>query len=240
LGLWAEPSVYSNGGFSSASRVAKHNAQEIAILKQQISEQNQRIEGLLSVVEGLTASVNGSQASATHSSGIDIKILEDLGSMIDKINANYVTKSELLKALNAPKRYKATKTVTKKTKSNPKQTLSSSYSEGVRLFSKKRYSEAKKRFARTDEKGYKPAASNYYLGEIAYYTKQYEDAIFHFKKSAGLYDRATYIDILLLHTAISLERTGQKGQARAFYQNIIANYQGKKSASIAQTRLKKL
>ena len=44
------------------------------------------------------------------------------------------------------------------------------YSEGVRLFQKKRYDEAKKRFVLTDTRGYKPAASNYYLGEIAYYT----------------------------------------------------------------------
>jgi len=114
------------------------------------------------------------------------------------------------------------------------------YSEGVRLFVKKRYSEAKKRFAITDIKGYKPAASNYYLGEIAYYTKKYEDAIFHFKKSAGLYDQASYIDVLLLHTAISLEKSGDKAQARAFYENIIENYQGKKSARIAKEKLKKL
>ena len=114
------------------------------------------------------------------------------------------------------------------------------YSEGVRQFVKKRYSEAKKRFTITDTKGHKPAASNYYLGEIAYYTKQYEDAIFYFKKSAGLYDKASYIDTLLLHTAISLDKTGEKGQARIFYENIIENYSGKKTAQIAKDRVKKL
>ena len=78
------------------------------------------------------------------------------------------------------------------------------------------------------------------MGEIAYYTKKYEDAIFYFKKSAGLYDQASYIDTLLLHTAVSLEKSGDKGQAKAFYENIIANYKGKKSAKIAKDRLKKL
>jgi TolA-binding protein len=78
------------------------------------------------------------------------------------------------------------------------------------------------------------------LGEIAYYTKKYEDAIFYFKKSAGIYDKASYIDTLLLHTAVSLEKTGDKGQARAFYENIIENYAGKKTAKIAKERLKKL
>ena len=78
------------------------------------------------------------------------------------------------------------------------------------------------------------------MGEIAYYTKQYSDAIFYFKKSAGLYDKASYIDTLLLHTAISLDNTGEKEQARVFYENIIENYSGKKTAEIAKDRVKKL
>jgi len=114
------------------------------------------------------------------------------------------------------------------------------YSEGVRLFIKQRYDEAEKRFTITDTKGYKPAASNYYLGEIAYYTKKYEDAIFFYKKSVSLYDQASYIDVLLLHTAISLEKTGDKAQAKTFYKNIIDNYPDKKSAKIAKEKLKKL
>ena len=114
------------------------------------------------------------------------------------------------------------------------------FTEGVRLFGNSRYDEAKKRFIITDKKNYKSAASNYYLGEIAYYTKQYEDAIFHYKKSAGLYDQASYIDTLLLHTGISLENIGDKAQAQAFYENIIANYPGKKTAEIAKQRLQKL
>ncbi len=113
------------------------------------------------------------------------------------------------------------------------------YSEGVRLFANKRYDEAKKRFDITDVEGYKSAASNYYLGEISYYTKKYEDAIFYFKKSAGLNDQASYIDTLLLHTAISLEKSGDMGQASIFYENIIANYPAKRSAEIAKEKLKK-
>jgi len=114
------------------------------------------------------------------------------------------------------------------------------YSEGVRLFVKQAYDEAAKRFTLTAQKGYKPAASNYYLGEIAYYTKKYDDAIFYYKKSAGLYDKAGYMDVLLLHTAISLERTGNKKQAKLFYENVVESYPGKKAAAIAKRRLKKL
>jgi TolA-binding protein len=164
--------------------------------------------------------------------------------MIDQINENYVSKEELQRILKSKGSYKAPSSVKKNSVSTEESLSAKSngklYSEGVRLFNKKRYNEAKKRFTITDTKGYKPAASNYYLGEIAYYTKKYDDAIFYFKKSAGLYDQASYIDTLLLHTAISLDKTGDKAQARAFYENIIENYSGKKSARIAKDRLKKL
>lgn len=230
----AEPSVYANS--SASYGASSQTKKEIQALKRQLREQKQQLEGLRSVVEGLTATVNS--ASDGGARGIDGKLLEELGAMIDKINANYVSREELVKALKSPSTYKNTpKSLPPKGK---KKTLAEHYKDGVRSFSKKRYSEAKRWFSLTDEKGYKTAASNYYLGEIAYYTKQYEDAIFHFKKSAGLNDSAGYIDILLLHTAISLERTNQKSQARAFYQNIIENYKGKKSASIAKKRLKSL
>ena len=259
--LLAEPSVYgfnnSSSGSTQDSRSSQNmivqNKKTIASLKRQIAEQNERIDGLTSIIEGLSATLGELQGRGTGTSmgsGNDnMTLLKELGRMIDKINDNYVSKSELQKALKAKGKYtpsrkdeitqeRGQKTISEESlEGRPASKL---YSEGVRLFVKKRYSEATKRFTITDIKGYKPAASNYYLGEIAYYTKKYEDAIFHFKKSAGLYDQASYIDVLLLHTAISLEKSGDKAQARAFYENIIENYQGKKSARIAKEKLKKL
>ncbi len=250
--MLAEPSVYGNsGGFSSPQKAVLKNKKTIAALKRTIAQQNERIDGLQSVVEGLSAAVNELQenGSATQSgdNGANAALLKELGTMIDKINGDYVSKDELKKALSAQGKYVPSNSETPK-KSAVKSTEAvlegksskKLYSEGVRLFMKKRYDEAKKRFLLTDTKGYKPAASNYYLGEISYYTKQYEDAIFYFKKSAGLYDQASYIDTLLLHTAVSLEKSGEKAQAKAFYENIIANYKGKKSAKIAKEKLKKL
>ena len=231
-----------------AKEVIVQNRKTITSLKRKIAEQGERIDGLTSIIEGLNASMaelKMNPASSTMNSGNDnTALLKELGVMIDKINDNYVSKEELQKALNG-----RSKPSSKKSKSKSKTSSSESmdgksnsqlYSEGVRLFVKKRYSEAKKRFTITDTKGYKPAASNYYLGEIAYYTKKYEDAIFYFKKSVGLYDQASYIDVLLLHTAISLDKTGDKSQAKTFYKNIIDNYEGKSSAKIAKQRLKKL
>ncbi|CAA6801183.1 MAG: TPR repeat containing exported protein; Putative periplasmic protein contains a protein prenylyltransferase domain [uncultured Sulfurovum sp.] len=254
--LFSEPSVYGNANFSTGSQNTEYNQKKLLMLEQKISMQNERIDGLMSIVEGLSASVNELQHSSepeTVNNGQEkSSLLQDLGEMIDKINTTYVSKDALKKRLgnsqeeNVPvkKREVASKDETNKKEDNKKLLESQSsavlYSEGVRLFVKQAFDEAKKRFLLTDEKAYKTAASNYYLGEISYYTKKYEDAIFYFKKSAGLNDKVSYIDTLLLHTAISLDKTGQKEQARIFYENIITNYAGKKTASIARDRVGKL
>ena len=251
--LYAEPSVY---GFDSDSKTVIQNKKEIIALRRLAAQQKERINGLTTVVEGLSATINELQqrntATGSASSNDQTALLKELGSMIDHINESYVSKAELKKILE--KKGSKTSAASHKTQSLrvPKgnntqnasgleiKSVSKLYGEGVRLFQKKRYDEAKKRFDITDTKGYKPAASNYYLGEIAYYTNHYNDAIFYFKKSAGLYDKAGYIDTLLLHTAVSLEKTGDKAQAKRFYENIVANYSERKTAQIAKRKLEHL
>lgn len=265
--LFAEPSVYGTNSeefkqqfyadIDAPEPVAAPTIQQPTVqqpptlisLKRQIERQNERIDGLTTLVEGLSAQLLQLQqqksVSASASGTDNTGLLQKLGEMIDRINSNYVSKEELEQILASMGTVKKTvpvkeKAVEKKEESLDGKENASLYKEGVKLFGKKRYDEAKKRFTITDQKGYKPAASNYYLGEIAYYTKAYEDAIFYYKKSAGLYDKANYIDVLLLHAGISLEKTGKKDQAKLFYQNIVDNYGGKKSAKIAKEKLKKL
>ena len=234
-----------------AKQVIIQNRKTITALQRRVDELEERINGVTSLMEGLNATIaemkmaegmGGNSAAAKTPD--NTQLLKELGLMIDNISANYVSKDDLKEALAGKSltnnRKKSTKAVSKDTGSLDGQATSKIYSEGVRLFVKQRYNEAQKRFVITDKKGYKPAASNYYLGEIAYYTKKYEDAIFFYKKSASLYDQASYIDVLLLHTAISLEKTGDKGQAKTFYKNIADNYPDKKSAKIAKEKLKKL
>lgn len=251
--LCAEPSVYGFGTDDSSdteSYSEQGSSNTIASLRQQIAQQNERIDGLTTIIEGLSASINELQlaqkdTAVDSTSTNNDALLKKLAGMIDEINQNYVSKQEFQQSLgkNQPVslREKPVKVSQDSTEEGlDTQSSATLYNEGVRHFVKKQYGEAQKRFALADSKGYKPAASNYYLGEIAYYTNKYEDAIFYFKKSAGLYDKATYIDTLLLHTAISLEKTGDKGQAKIFYENIIENYAGKKTAQIAKQRLNKL
>ena len=214
---------YGNYGYDNSSGTRKtmtakeviiQNRKTITSLKRKISNLEERVDGLTSLIEGLNATISelriANESKGVNAVNTDTALLKELGIMIDKINNTYVSKDELNHALKG--KYKPStetpKETTKNKESEKETSPSTLYSEGVRFFVKKRYNEAKKRFILTDRKGYKPAASNYYLGEIAYYTKKYEDAIFFYKKSASLYDQASYIDVLLLHTAISLAKTG--------------------------------
>ena len=189
-------------------------------------------------------------------------LLLELGAMIDTIKNSYVSKDDLQEALvinnqnNAAAVAASTETssnnnyssnnystVNPSTYSNGEVSTNVNYAEsyrkGVELFYQRSYEAAKEHFEEVLVANYKAAASNFYLGEIAYYTHAYENAVGYYKKSAALYDSASYMDVLYLHTAISLEKTGDKDQANGFYEYIIATYPDKKSASIARNRLVK-
>ncbi|MCB4759699.1 MAG: tetratricopeptide repeat protein [Sulfurovum sp.] len=228
------------------SDLAEQNHQRILAMQRIIAEQNERIDGLISLIEGLNSQIAKrkvvkKQIPQHGESGETLNLIKDLGNMIDEINNNYVSKSDLEKIVNLGKfTIRKKKKIATSQKDFNRRPASALYSEGVRLFVKKRYDEARRHFYLTVKKGYKSAASNYYLGEIAYYTKQYSSAIFYYKKSASLHDKAGYMDVLLLHTAISLDKTGEKEQARIFYENVIENYPGRKSTTIAKKRLMKI
>jgi len=100
----------------------------------------------------------------------------------------------------------------------------SQYALAVRLYNKKEYDQAKTIFVKLEKEEFKVAPTSYYLGEIAYFSKRYEDAIYYFKKSAKLYPKASYIHTLLLHSAISLEKSDQKSEAVKFYGKIVNEY----------------
>ena len=95
---------------------------------------------------------------------------------------------------------------------------------------------SKSRFDILIEKKYKPARSNYYLGEIAYKKKQWSLAIKHYKISIGLYDKADYTPRLLYHTAISFDKIGEKNSADKFYQVLKTKYPNSNEAKSSPNR----
>jgi len=247
-----EPSAYGAGdidspnpyGLTRTERDVLANRRAVQELKNRVAEQQNRIDGLISIIDGLNKKVISLKEELKNNSELIRKIGDDnktysmlleLGQMVDQINNNYVTREDLKQLLSG--------TVQRRddTISSPQggnvDDISTIYRKGVQLFGQRSYNSAKEKFEEALARNYKKASSSYYLGEIAYYTKNYPEAIKYYKQSASLYDSASYMPILYLHTAISLARDGQKEQARNFFQFVIDSYPNTKAANIAKKNL---
>lgn len=210
------------------------------ILEQKVVEHSEQIDGMRSIVDGLNEKVH-QLSSANEIMQQDAKrnneLLFELRERIDKINQNYVTKDELTKIQKQPTIVtKNDKVKTIEVKENAK-TKEEYYKEGLTQYKAKKYDDAKVNFKQSAILKYNEALSYYYLGECSYYLKSYNEAVGYYKKSVGIKDDGSYMDVLLLHTAISLENTQAIKQAKLFYEMVIAKYPASNSATIAQKKL---
>ncbi len=184
------------------------------------------------------------------------QVLSELSSLIDSINANYVSKkeySELLKRVDkldgkkssttsnasSSKKAPSKKTETKKPSTEQKTAElsgSKAHELGKKAYKANKLKEARSYFMQSIEKKYKPATSNFMLGEVSYKQKSFADAISHYKKSVELYDKASYMPKLLYHTAVSFDKLGDKENANKFYKVVKTNYPDSKEAKASPSR----
>lgn len=196
--------------------------------------------------------------------------LAKISTLVNKINSDYVSSSELEKNMQqfitreefeAVKKAMGIKTPqgTAKTTVESKEKLvdaTTSNISSVELktaddkikfmadakkdYDAKVYNSAIPKFEKLIEVNYKPAENNYYLGDMLFKRKKYDQAIVHFKKSAMLNDKASYMPTLLLNSAISFENTKDKENAKNFYSTLIDLYPSSSEAGIAKKNLTKL
>ncbi len=245
-----EPSVYGAGDINSATpygltateKAILENKKTLQMLYNKITEQQRKIDGLSTVIEGQNKeifelkeqlSAQEHKINAIKENNSTYSLLLEMGQTLDNINNSYVSKDELRMALGGGGGFSSSAVAPAPINIDPSET----YRQGVQLFGTRSYLAAKAHFEEALSLNYKPASTNYYLGEIAYYTQNYKEAIGYFKTSSSLNDQASYMDILFLHTAISLEKSGDRQQAKTFYQYVIDTYPNKKSASIARNRI---
>ena len=107
-------------------------------------------------------------------------------------------------------------------------------------FDSKKYEASTPKYEKLLEANYKPAEVNYYLAQNWYMRKKYDIAISYYKKSAILNDKAAYMPTLLLHSAISFEKTKDKENAKSFYSTLIDLYPNSSEAKEAKQNLSKL
>jgi TolA-binding protein len=214
------------------------------VLEQKVVEHSEQIDGMRSIVDGLNEKVNQlSSANEMLKQDADRnrELLFELRERIDKINQNYVTKDELTKIQTKPTiTPKNDKVKTEVIDSNKIKTKENYFKDGLSQYKAKKYDEAKLNFKQSAIMKYNDALSYYYLGECSYYLKSYNEAVGYYKKSVSINDKGTYMEVLLLHTAVSLENIKEIRQAKLFYEMVIDKYPTSNSATIAKKKLSTL
>nr|WP_314887571.1 tetratricopeptide repeat protein [uncultured Campylobacter sp.] len=162
------------------------------------------------------------------------RALQDMGALIDKSNLKKTT--EKIKDEEKSVNNKSEEVSQKSKQDFSKHTNADLSNEAKKFFDAGKLEDAKTRYEYLLSKGHKPAMANFYLGEISYQQKAYNDAIQYYQKSIELYDKADYTPKLLYHTAISFDKIKDTQSANRFYKALKLGYPDSKEAKAAPTR----
>ncbi|MDD5052711.1 MAG: hypothetical protein PHO27_08300 [Sulfuricurvum sp.] len=238
--------------------VQKNNVQNA-----KVETVTERIDGLQAIIEGLSQKSNentialqkiNEQLSLESNTSQSINeltkqvtlnaqniaqfqgLLEELSHTVDGISNNYVSKDEFTTLI---KQLKVTMPVS--TSVVPvKLDTATLEKDAQKLFSQKKYVEAQSYYETLVQKKYKIAESYFMIGETQYNRQSYKEAIYYYKQSASKDQKGSYMPQLLLHTGVAMEKTGDKANAKAFYQATTAKYSGTDAAKDAAEYLSKL
>lgn len=108
--------------------------------------------------------------------------------------------------------------------------------EAKNLLRKKLNDDAKAYFEYLIDQNFAVAESSYYIGEIYYAKKEYNEALPYYKTSASLDSKASYMPILLWHTAWSFKYLNDSSNYTKFLKTLVALFpeseQGRKAQDI--------
>lgn len=198
----------------------------------------QKLQDKLSVDGNGSVSLDdlGKQVAANTENIAQFKtLLEELSRVVDEINTNYVSKEQFAALIKQLKVNVPDRAVTPAKMSN-----SDIEKEANKLFAQKKYDDAQSYFEQMVQKKYKVSDAYFMIGEAQFERKKYKEAVLSYKESASRNEKALYMPTLLLHSGISMEKTGDIATAKAFYQATISKYGGSGASKEAQERLTKL
>lgn len=169
--------------------------------------------------------------------------LEELSKLMDEQSASFVTKEEhnaLVEDVNAFKVLVAGELKKKPKPSGSNKSSGDLATQAKKYYDKKNYSKALNDYKELVNRNYKPAYGHYMIAQCYFAQKEYGQAIAHYKESAARYKKASYMPTLMLRTAYSMSLTGDKANAKKFYNAVIAKYPGSREAEKAERYLGQL
>ncbi|NPA82072.1 MAG: tetratricopeptide repeat protein [Epsilonproteobacteria bacterium] len=251
----SEPSVFEAGDLDSASpygltedeKKIYQNKQEIQNLKKEISLLKNEVSVLKDAVEGLRSVITsysdtiGELKSKYASFDVNASS-QQRGQIEERLKALEENDKKIEQTLKELAKLIASSNTSSKSKNalstTPKKlSLKELYKEALKAYRRHDYDKAEALFLDLVAKNYRPAICNFYLGEINYYRRNYKEAVVFYKKSIQLYDQASYIPTLLLHTGISFKKIGDNENAEKIFNALIGNYPNSKEAKIAKKYL---
>ncbi|WP_181231795.1 tetratricopeptide repeat protein [Helicobacter pylori] len=108
------------------------------------------------------------------------------------------------------------------------------FQEALSFFKNKSYAEAKERLLWLEANSYRLYYVRYVLGEVAYGEKRYREAIKYYKESALLNKKASYMPVLLWHTAWSFKKIKDDQNYYKFLNTLQHLYPSSEQAKMAQ------
>lgn len=229
----------------SLSRKSQENKRALVILEEKNSqdlENSSEYEKRLGESVELNSQVIQKNADAIAK---NLLVAKELSTLLDNINATYVNKKEFNDLVKSVNEFKSLvgKELKAKAKAKPKATSLSKMenaevaTKAKAFFDKKYYTKSIEYYTHLITKNYKPANAHFMVGQMKFKRKNYSEAISYYKKSASLYSKASYMPELLLNTAISMDKTNDKKNAKSFYNAILSKYPSSKEAKRAKENL---
>ena len=163
------------------------------------------------------------------------KVLTDLAALTKFINESYTSQEDfdrLSEDLNSLKNNQINQV--KKVKSMSGYDLTKL---GEKLMAENQYAKALPIYQELVKKNYRPARSHFNLGEIAFYSKDYSKALRLYKTSVGIYAKADYLPLLLLHSGEASSALGNNADAKKFFDSVVQRYPQSKEAQRAKKLL---
>ncbi|WP_033593793.1 tetratricopeptide repeat protein [Helicobacter pylori] len=108
------------------------------------------------------------------------------------------------------------------------------FQEALSFFRNKSYAEAKERLLWLEANSYRLSYVRYALGEVAYGEKRYREAIKYYKESALLNQKASYMPVLLWHTAWSFKKIKDDQNYYKFLNTLQRLYPSSEQAKMVQ------
>lgn len=223
---------------------------KIEVLNEQIEQikttqkrYGENIQSFLKLFDGLGVKIKELSSVGTELNELIVKEFEDVRGELKKQAEVILKDQENIQKLSVEieKLYADRKKVQERNAFKNPNKKSEIFKEAKKMYRDKQYEDSLLRFSWLLEQGYQKAESNFFLGQIAFVRKNYEEAIYYYKESAVANDKASYMPTLMLQTVKSFQALKDEESAIKFIDSLLALYPKSKEAKEAkaiQTQLK--